>query len=53
MSINYYREWEILEEDWIFWAEHTDIPWMTTEFYTKGADTLGDIDVEVYRISLV
>ena len=46
MSINYYREWEILEEDWIFWAEHTDIPWMTTEFYTKGADTLGDIDVD-------
>ena len=50
MSINYYREWEILEEDWMFWAEHTDIPWMTTEFYTKGFDTVGDIDIDANTI---
>ena len=46
MSINYYREWEIQEADWIFWAEHTDIPWMTTEFYTKGQDVEGNLDVD-------
>lgn len=46
MSINYYREWEIQEQDWMFWSEHTDIPWITTEFYTKGLDTVGSLDVD-------
>ncbi|WP_424000181.1 immunoglobulin-like domain-containing protein [Maribacter sp. IgM3_T14_3] len=39
LSINYYRYWEPIEELTELWADLTDIPWMTTEYYTKAEDT--------------
>lgn len=38
LSINYYREWEPQQEALDLWADHTDIPWFTSEFYTKAND---------------
>jgi len=39
LSINYYREWEPQQDALDLWADNTDIPWFTSEFYTKGNDT--------------
>ena len=39
LSINYYRYWQPIQELTELWSNLTDLPWMTTEYYTKGADT--------------
>ena len=39
LSINYYREWEPQQDALDLWADNTDIPWFTSEFYTKGDNT--------------
>lgn len=38
LSINYYREWNPQDDAMALWAEYTDIPWFTTEYYVKGED---------------
>lgn len=45
LSINYYNRFEPEEEIMEMWLEEANIPFMITEFYTKGADSgLGNSD---------
>lgn len=39
LSINYYREWEPQQQAIDLWSQYTDIPWFTSEFYTKANDS--------------
>ena len=38
LTINYYKVWEPEDEAIELYDDLTDIPWMVTEFYTKGDD---------------
>ncbi len=39
LTINWYGEWDIPVEDLKFVSENANIPFMITEFYTKGMDS--------------
>ncbi len=39
LTLNWYREWDIPVEDLQFVSENANIPFMITEFYTKGMDS--------------
>ena len=39
LTLNWYNEWDIPVEDLKFVSENSNIPFMITEFYTKGMDS--------------